>query len=56
LPDQDREGDGPSGFTYGISMDFFDYGDDSIAIEFPDPDEAVDVTDSFLELYAGPAT
>jgi hypothetical protein len=56
LPDQDLEGDGPSGFTYGISMDFFDYGDDSIAIEFPDPDDAVDVTDSFLELYAGPAT
>jgi hypothetical protein len=56
LPDQDLEGDGPSGFTYGVSMDFFDYGDDSIAIEFPDPDEAVDVTDSFLELYAGSAT
>jgi hypothetical protein len=56
VPDQDAEGDAPSGFTYGITMDFFDYGDDSIAIEFPDPDEAVDVTDSFLELYAGPAT
>jgi hypothetical protein len=56
MPDRDLEGDAPSGFTYGITTDFFDYGDDSITIEFPDPDEAVDVTDSFLELYAGPAT
>ena len=56
MPDRDLEGDAPSGFTYGLTTDFFDYGDDSITIEFPDPDEAVDVTDSFLELYAGPAT
>jgi hypothetical protein len=56
MPGRDLEGHAPSGFTYRITMDFFDYGDDSIAIEFPDPDEAVDVTDSFLELYAGPAT
>jgi hypothetical protein len=56
IPERDLEGGAPSGFTYRITMDFFDYGDDSIAIEFPDPDEAVDVTDSFLELYAGPAT
>jgi hypothetical protein len=56
MPGRDLEGGAPSGFTYGITMDFFDYGDDSIAIEFPDPDEAVDVTDSFLELYGGPAT
>jgi hypothetical protein len=56
LPQRDLEGGAPSGFTYRITMDFFDYGDDSIAIELPDPDEAVDVTDSFLELYAGPAT
>lgn len=56
MPEGDPEGGAPSGFTYGITMDFFDYGDDSIAIEFPDPDEAVDVTESFLELYAGTAT
>jgi hypothetical protein len=55
MPEGDLDGDAPSGFTYGVTMDFFDYGDDSIAIEFPDPDEAVDVTDSFLELYAGTA-
>jgi hypothetical protein len=56
VPEGDLDGGAPSGFTYGITMDFFDYGDDSIAIEFPDHDDAVDVTDSFLELYAGPAT
>lgn len=56
LPGGDLGGDAPSGLTYGVTMDFFDYGDDSIAIELPDPDEAVDVTDSFLELYAGRAT
>jgi hypothetical protein len=56
VPDQGPDGDAPSGFTYGVTMDFFDYGDESIAIEFPDPDEAVDVTESFLELYAGSAT
>ena len=56
MPEGDLDGDAPSGFTYGITMDFYDYGDDSIDIEFPDPDEAVDVTDSFLELYAGTAT
>ncbi len=40
-------------FSYGITMDFFDYGEDSIAIELPDEGGSVDITETFLELYAG---
>ena len=46
----------PDTFSAAVTLDFFDYGDDSIAIELPDPDEAVDVTGFFLELYGGSQT
>jgi hypothetical protein len=52
----DLGGDVPDEFAYSFTMDFFDYGDDSIAIEPPDPDETVDITDAFLEVYAGSET
>jgi hypothetical protein len=52
----DLGGDVPDEFAYSFTMDFFDYGDDSIAIELPDPDETVDITDAFLEVYAGSET
>jgi hypothetical protein len=51
--DDEIGGGAPDEFSYGFTMDFFDYGDDSIVIELPDPDETVDVTDAFLELYEG---
>lgn len=43
-------------FSYGITMDFFDYGDDGITIELPDEEDSVDITETFLELYAGSET
>jgi hypothetical protein len=52
----DLGGDAPDEFSYGFTMDFLDYGDDSILIELPDADDAVDVTDAFLETYAGSET
>jgi hypothetical protein len=36
-------------FSMGMTMDFTDYGDDSISIE--PPDDAVDITDDFVAAY-----
>lgn len=39
------------GFGFGMTMDFTDYGDDSITVEVPSGDEVVDITDEFVEGY-----
>lgn len=38
----------PSSIGFGFTLDFFDYGDDSIEVELPA--DAVDVTDAFRQL------
>lgn len=38
----------PSSIGFGFTLDFFDYGDDSIEVELPT--DAVDVTDAFRQL------
>jgi hypothetical protein len=47
----DDEMTGGADFSADFSIDFFDYGDESIDIEVPTA--AVDVTDEFLELQEG---
>jgi hypothetical protein len=37
------------GFSMGMTMDFSDYGDDSISVE--PPSDAVDITDEFVAAY-----
>ncbi len=39
--------------TMGSTMDFTDYGDPGISIEFPDDADTVDVTDTFADMLAG---
>ncbi len=47
--------DAPDEFSFGMTMDFFDYGDESIEVEVPA--ESVDMSDVFRDLMeSGPAT
>lgn len=55
--DEDAEGEGegsgndmPDTFTMGATVDFTDYGDPGIEIEFPDDADTVDVTDAFASI------
>ena len=49
VPADDLESLGSFGF--GMTMDFSDYGDDSISVDVPGDDEVVDITDEFVEGY-----
>jgi len=40
-----------AGFGMAMTMDFSDYGDESIEVEIPAGDEVVDITDSFVAGY-----
>ncbi len=39
--------------TMGSSLDFTDYGDPGIEVEFPDEADTVDVTDAFAAIVQG---
>jgi hypothetical protein len=45
--------DMPDSFTMGVSLDFTDYGDPGIEVEFPDEADTVDVTDAFASIVQG---
>lgn len=40
--------DGLGDMSFGTTIDFSDYGDDSISVDVPTGDEVVDITDSFV--------
>lgn len=43
----------PDTFTMGVSVDFTDYGDPGIEIEFPDEADTIDVTEAFASIVQG---
>lgn len=52
-PDEGGDDEMPDEFTMGVSLDFTDYGDPGIEIEFPDDADTVDVTDAFASIVQG---